>query len=200
LTCGVYDYIFKGTCQPLIGNFDINIGELQHHQDDHFLKEDEKTMKIIKDLEQKIAEAEELKKKLEEERKQAERERIQEEKMKKQLNDKANLKLRQMLGLKAVKIKVDKEWLKGKQKGKLLEEEDIEMGKLKKDDDKKEEKKEDEGDDFIQHMNSAIDLIKQKDDLEEGKEKTEREKVEEVMNEKEAKKQMMKTQRLLTVK
>lgn len=31
LTCAVYDYIFKGLAQPLLGTFNIPIGEMMKH-------------------------------------------------------------------------------------------------------------------------------------------------------------------------
>lgn len=60
LSCGVYDYIFKGVSQPQIGNFDVPIGDFQHEQEDKFQDEHKLTLKIIKTLEQRIKDPERL--------------------------------------------------------------------------------------------------------------------------------------------
>jgi hypothetical protein len=84
----VYDYIFKGMSQPLIGNFVVNIGELQHHHDDIIIAEDKKTLDIINEILLKIQDADEQKIEMEEKRLEAEREKEQEETMKKNLLNK----------------------------------------------------------------------------------------------------------------
>ena len=83
LTCGVYDYIFKGLSQPLIGNFVIPIGSLQHFQDEFFEETDERTQSIIKAIERKIENQEELRKQVEEQQRIIEEQRAREENLQK---------------------------------------------------------------------------------------------------------------------
>ena len=97
LTCGVYDYIFKGISQPLIGNFVIPIGDLQHLQNDLFESEDKKTLEIIRALQSKIEHAEEDKKEIEDKRKEAQREKEQEEDMKRSIKERQDAKEREDL-------------------------------------------------------------------------------------------------------
>jgi len=87
LTCGVYDYILKGLSQPLVGNFVIPIGELQHFQDDQFEEEDARTQELIKSLDSKIRNAHTLKPKLEEEKKAGRKSLVRDEEVKKRIQE-----------------------------------------------------------------------------------------------------------------
>ena len=205
LTCGVYDYIFKGVSQPLIGNFVIDIGKLQHLQDDEFQAEDQRTQDIIRSLDTKIQRAEEQRKQLEEERIQAEKERLQEEKLKKQLKEKENLKQRQQLALKVLKFdpsqfaKVPDEESKSDH---MLEsgDHDIELGVIRSSNLSKAPAEEDEDDDekagLLLTKSNTFGLVKKK----EGEEKSDKEKVEQVMNQKEEAKHIVKVKRMNMLK
>ena len=205
LTCGVYDYIFKGVSQPLIGNFVIDIGKLQHLQDDEFQAEDQRTQDIIRSLDSKIQKAEEHRKQLEEERIQAEKERLQEEKLKKQLKEKENLKQRQQLALKVLKFdpsqfaKVPDEESKSDH---MLEsgDHDIELGVIRSSNLSKAPAEEDEDDDekagLLLTKSNTFGLVKKK----EGEEKSDKEKVEQVMNQKEEAKHIVKVKRMNMLK
>ena len=85
LTWGVYDYIFKGLSQPLIGNFVIPVGELQHLQDEMFQEEDSKTQEIIKELEVILEDVEKVKEKLRIQKEKEEAARKAEELLKKKI-------------------------------------------------------------------------------------------------------------------
>ena len=204
LTCGVYDYIFKGISQPLIGNFVIDIGKLQHLQDDEFQAEDERTLEIIRSLDSKIQQAEKHRKQLEEERIQAEKERLQEEKLKKQLKEKENLKQRQQLALKVLKFdpsqfnKLPEEENKSDH---MLESDDkeYEMGVIRSSNlnkDSVEEKEEDEENSaLLISKSNTFGLVKKKQS-----EKSDKEKVEHVMIKKEEAKQIVKIKRMNMLK
>lgn len=88
LTCGVYDYIFKGLSQPLIGNFVIPIGELQHLQEEIFKSEDDRTREIIKELDKSIQNIEKVKQKIKEQKIKEEAAKKAEEILKKKLKGK----------------------------------------------------------------------------------------------------------------
>ena len=50
LSCDVYDYIFKGLSQPLLGTFSISIGEIIEQTKYDQMMELEESDKIIKEL------------------------------------------------------------------------------------------------------------------------------------------------------
>lgn len=104
LTCGVYDYIFKGWSQPLVGNFVIPIGELQHFQDEQFEAADGRTLELIKSLEVKINDAAKLRPKLEEQKNEAEAEMEKEIDLQKVKLDQQEQKVREELALKTAEI------------------------------------------------------------------------------------------------
>lgn len=122
LTCGVYDYIFKGVSQPLVGNFVIPIGDLQHLQDDLFEKENDTTLKIIKRLERLIADADSNKGQLEEEKHHGEVEAEQEIEDQKQEQEKEEQTRRQNQAI--LKDLSNRE----EEKGSIINEDDIELG------------------------------------------------------------------------
>jgi hypothetical protein len=131
----VYDYIFKGMAQPLIGSFEINIGELQQRSIREFEKQKKKTGDIIRELQQKIKDAEELKDKLEKQRAEGIKEKENEEEMKKAIKGKHDQKLREVLAYQTTKNFLQGfNQKKGEKYKKLTEddelEEDIEMGVL----------------------------------------------------------------------
>ena len=85
LTWGVYDYIFKGLSQPLIGNFVIPIGELQHLQEEVFESEDARTQEIIKELENNLENVEKIKEQIKQQKVKDEAVKKAEEILKKKL-------------------------------------------------------------------------------------------------------------------
>ena len=85
MTWGVYDYIFKGLSQPLIGNFVIPIGELQHLQEEVFESEDARTQEIIKELENNLENVEKIKEQIKQQKVKDEAVKKAEEILKKKL-------------------------------------------------------------------------------------------------------------------
>ena len=126
LTCGVYDYIFKGNSQPLVGNFVIPIGNLQHFQDDLFKSEDEKTLRLIRSLDRKIEESDNMKAQLKNERHEAEIEAEKEEDFEKVQMDKEEQNKREVLAMLTPRIG------KEERKEETLNIEDIELGLIRK--------------------------------------------------------------------
>ena len=56
LACDVYDHIFKGACQPLLGTFNINIGDIKSkyvEQQQEDLRICDQLIADLKDLKQK---------------------------------------------------------------------------------------------------------------------------------------------------
>jgi len=99
LTCGVYDYIFKGISQPLIGNFVINIGSIQQQRIRDNADQKKKIQEIIKAVSSKISNAKELKAKLEGQKKEGIKEKEKEEEMKRNLKGKQELRQREGLAV-----------------------------------------------------------------------------------------------------
>ena len=198
LTCGVYDYIFKGYSQPLIGNFVIPIGDLQHLQNDLFESEDKRTMEIIRALSAKIESAEEDKKEMEEKRLEAQREKEREEEMKKNLKEKQDLKDREEL---LSKQKIIKSFLKKPKGYKAIgEDEDLEMGAIEMTEQNnsmniEETKEEEEKKASIFQQNLDEDI-----EEEEGDEAKEKEKAKLIINQKFVQKNLLKEQRTLRIK
>jgi hypothetical protein len=135
LTCGVYDYIFKGMAQPLIGSFEIDFGQLQKDTNREFEEQNEKTIEIIKALEQKVRDAEETKQQLEKKREEGRKEKEKEEEMKRTLREIEEKKKREGLALQTTNNllkNLAKKSREAKYKYVTLDEEgeDIEMGVL----------------------------------------------------------------------
>lgn len=100
LTCGVYDHIFTGLSQPLVGNFVINIGELQHLQDETFEAEDVKIQDLIMQIQNKIDNAEDLKEDLLRAKEKAEADAEKELDLLKVKQDEEDIKNREELAIK----------------------------------------------------------------------------------------------------
>lgn len=175
LTCGVYDYIFKGVSQPLIGNFVINIGDLQHLQDDLFMDEDKTTKEIVNALQDKILHAEEYKKELQARKQEGQKEKEYEEAMKKNIMAALEQKERKNLAIKTTKD-LFSSFKKNKEEKELTIEpefEDIEMGLIQATDQNEtmqrlEETKEEPQDNalkFMQKKNTQIEHEKENERL-----------------------------------
>ena len=66
LTCGVYDYIFKGISQPMIGNFTIPLGKKLIRDKEQRKVESNETDRIISTISRMIDESEQIREEIEE--------------------------------------------------------------------------------------------------------------------------------------
>ena len=57
LQCDVYDYVYKGLVQPLLGTFTLSIGDIMHSirkEREYEIEESDRIIKYLKDYLEKI--------------------------------------------------------------------------------------------------------------------------------------------------
>lgn len=183
LTCGVYDYVFKGMSQPIIGNFVVPIGELQHLQDDFYELADERTKKLIQSLDEKIDDVEKNKGKLEERKQNAEAVLEQQNYLQKVKFEEEEERKREELALKSARL--------GNNSSEIVDPGDIELGVRNIDKDASNQMSP-----RGNKKSNALNLVTLKKELDEDEEvKKQKDMLVNLMNEKEEKKAKLKQKR-----